>query len=228
MERRAGRKYLLPYLLRKCRPHSAPNSLKAHCVSITETNWLILHTEIHIIPTIWSRVSSVGIATGYGLDNLGSIPARSKRFFSTPHRIGRLWGPSSLLCNGYQGIKRLRHEADQSPPSTEEVKLDLHSPYDFTERCSGTTSIYEYLSTALQSLVGPWLLFSFSIFYTVSRTPWTGDQPVARPLPAHKGQHKQNKRTQTSMPQVRFEPTIPVFVRAKTVPALDRAATVIG
>jgi hypothetical protein len=30
------------------------------------------------------------------------------------------------------------------------------------------------------------------------------------------------------MPQVKFEPTIPVFERVKTVNALDRAATVIG
>jgi hypothetical protein len=30
------------------------------------------------------------------------------------------------------------------------------------------------------------------------------------------------------MPQVGIEPTIPVFERAKTVLALDRAATVIG
>jgi ribosomal protein L31E len=30
------------------------------------------------------------------------------------------------------------------------------------------------------------------------------------------------------MPKVGFEPTIPVFERAKTVQALDRAATVIG
>jgi hypothetical protein len=30
------------------------------------------------------------------------------------------------------------------------------------------------------------------------------------------------------MPRVGFEPTIPVFERAKTVNALDRAATVIG
>jgi hypothetical protein len=30
------------------------------------------------------------------------------------------------------------------------------------------------------------------------------------------------------MPQVGFEPTIPVFERAKTVHALDRAVTVIG
>jgi hypothetical protein len=30
------------------------------------------------------------------------------------------------------------------------------------------------------------------------------------------------------MPRVGFEPTIPVFKRAKTVHTLDRAATVIG
>jgi hypothetical protein len=34
--------------------------------------------------------------------------------------------------------------------------------------------------------VGPWPLFSFLIFYTVGRTPWTGDQPVARSLPEHR------------------------------------------
>jgi hypothetical protein len=38
----------------------------------------------------------------------------------------------------------------------------------------------------------------------------------------------QNKRTQTSMPSMGFEPTISVLERAKTVHALDRAAAVIG
>jgi hypothetical protein len=38
----------------------------------------------------------------------------------------------------------------------------------------------------------------------------------------------QNKRTQTSMPWVGFEPTVPVFERAKTVHALDRSGTVIA
>jgi hypothetical protein len=71
-------------------------------------------------------------------------------------------------------------------------------------------------------------LFSFLIFYTVSRTPWTGDQPLARPLPANRTAQTQNKRTQTSMPRVGFEPATPVFERAKTFHALDRAATVIG
>jgi hypothetical protein len=75
---------------------------------------------------------------------------------------------------------------------------------------------------ALQPFVGHCLFISFLILYTVGRIPWTGDQLVARPLPT------QNKRTQTSMPRVGFEPTIPVFKRAKTVHALDCAATVIG
>jgi hypothetical protein len=45
---------------------------------------------------------------------------------------------------------------------------------------------------------------------------------VRRKAAADTEQHKQNKRTQTSMPLVEFEPTIPVFERVKTVHALDR------
>jgi hypothetical protein len=70
--------------------------------------------------------------------------------------------------------------------------------------------------------------FIFLILYTFGKTPWTGDQPVARPLLTHRTTQTQNKRTQTSMPRMRFEPTTPVFERRKTVHALDRAATVIG
>jgi hypothetical protein len=53
------------------------------------------------------------------------------------------------------------------------------------------------------------------------------DQRIARPLPTQRTQ-TQNKCTQTSTPRVGFEPMIPVFKWAKTVHALDRAATVIG
>jgi hypothetical protein len=81
---------------------------------------------------------------------------------------------------------------------------------------------------AVQSIVGPWLPFQFLSLYTVGRTPWTGDQPVARPLPTHRTIQTQNKRTQTSMPRVGFEPTTAVFERARTVHALDGEATVIG
>jgi hypothetical protein len=71
-------------------------------------------------------------------------------------------------------------------------------------------------------------LCRFFGFLTFLHNPWPGDQPAARPLPAHKTTQTQNKRTQTSMLQVGFEHTTLLFERAKTVHALDRAATVIG
>jgi hypothetical protein len=77
-------------------------------------------------------------------------------------------------------------------------------------------------------LLGLGCFFSSLTFYTVGRTPWTGDQSIARPLPTHRAIQIQNKRTETSMPWVGFEPTIRVFERAKTVHALYRSATVIG
>jgi hypothetical protein len=40
----------------------------------------------------------------------------------------------------------------------------------------------------------------------------------------HRTTQTQNKSRQTSMPLVGFEPTIPVFERAKAFHALDRAA----
>jgi hypothetical protein len=82
-----------------------------------------------------------------------------------------------------------------------------------------TLSLSLYCSAAL------WTLAAFQFLNrTHGRTPWTGNQPVARPLPTHRTTQTQNKRTQTSMPRVGFEPTTPAFERAKTVLALDRAA----
>jgi hypothetical protein len=52
-------------------------------------------------------------------------------------------------------------------------------------------------------------------FTSVVRTPWTGDQPVARPLPTHsKHKHRINVHTKAG-----FKPTIPGSERAKTVTA---------
>jgi hypothetical protein len=76
---------------------------------------------------------------------------------------------------------------------------------------------FQSISMALQPFVRPWPLFQFFNLYTVGRTPWTGDQPVARPLPKH-------RLNAQSMPRVGLETTTPVFERAKTVHALDRAA----
>jgi hypothetical protein len=86
-------------------------------------------------------------------------------------------------------------------------------------------SIHLWLYSPLLDL-GKFL--SFLIFYTDGRTPWTGDQPVARSLPAHRTTQTQTKRIHTCMPQMGFNPTIPVFEWAKTVHVLDRAASVIG
>jgi hypothetical protein len=63
--------------------------------------------------------------------------------------------------------------------------------------------------------IAPKWQWIFLILHTVSRTPWIGDQPFARPL----------TQTQISKPRVRFEATTTVFERAKTVHALDHAAT---
>jgi hypothetical protein len=52
---------------------------------------------------------------------------------------------------------------------------------------------------ALQPFVGSWPLFQF-LNPIHGRTPWTGDQPVARQLPPHRIAQTQNKRTQISMP----------------------------
>jgi hypothetical protein len=61
---------------------------------------------------------------------------------------------------------------------------------------------------------------------TVGRSPWTGISS-SRGRYLHSTTQTQNKRIQTPMPRVGFEPTIPVFERAKTVHVLDRAVTVI-
>jgi hypothetical protein len=77
-------------------------------------------------------------------------------------------------------------------------------------------------------LLGLSRFFSFLIFYTVSRTPWTEDQPFARLLPAYRTVQTQNNRTQIFMHKVGFEPMIPVFERARIFHALDLEANLIA
>jgi hypothetical protein len=65
------------------------------------------------------------------------------------------------------------------------------------------STVYYALSSFSLWLYSPLDLdrfFSFLILNTVGRTPWTNDQPVARPLPTHRTTQTQNKRTRTSMP----------------------------
>jgi hypothetical protein len=102
--------------------------------------------------------------------------------------------------------------------------------YQLSFRSKGGFEKYFYLSIYISAVL--WLdldlFFSFLILYTASRIPCTSDQPLARPLPTRRTTQTQNKRTQTSMFWVGFEPTIPASERAKIVHVLDRAATVTG
>jgi hypothetical protein len=100
-----------------------------------------------------------------------------------------------------------------------------------TEECklNPPRTIFNYPTMALQPFVGPWPLFQFLDLFAKSVGLLGRGINPSQGRYLHTGQHKhKNKRTQTSMPQVGSEPTIPVFERAKTVHALDRAATVIG
>jgi hypothetical protein len=58
------------------------------------------------------------------------------------------------------------------------------------------------LLLALLAILGRRPLYLL-ILYSVGRTPWTGDRPVARPLPTHKT--TQNKHTRTCVTLVGFE-----------------------
>jgi hypothetical protein len=73
-------------------------------------------------------------------------------------------------------------------------------------------------------LLGPGHSFTFVILYTVGRTPWTGNRPVARPLPTHRTAQTQNKRRHSCLKwdSNPFEPTIPAFERTKAVHASER------
>jgi hypothetical protein len=47
--------------------------------------------------------------------------------------------------------------------------------------------IFIHSAMVLQPFVGPWPLLQFrKLLYTDCRTPWTSDQPVARPLTTHR------------------------------------------
>jgi hypothetical protein len=67
-----------------------------------------------------SRDSSVGIGTSWGLDDQASFLGKGKIFFCTPQYSDGLWGPPSLLSNGY----RMLHENKLSfPPAKERSEM---------------------------------------------------------------------------------------------------------
>jgi hypothetical protein len=74
-----------------------------------------------------SRDSSVGIATGYGLDDQGdgsSSPSRVKNFYFSISSRPAL-GSTQPSIKWVPGVKRQGGEADHSPPASAEVKKML-------------------------------------------------------------------------------------------------------
>jgi hypothetical protein len=65
--------------------------------------YIYIYIYIYIVCVCVEPGSSVSIVSDYGLDDRGSIPDRGRGFLLYPLRPDRLWGPPSLLYNGYRG-----------------------------------------------------------------------------------------------------------------------------
>jgi hypothetical protein len=105
--------------------------------------FIVFSINLCIFPLMRVRDRGVGIATTYGLDDWGVevlVPVGS-RSFSSPRRPDRLWGPPSLVYNGYLGlfpqVKRQGREAAHSLPTSAEVKKrgSIH-PLPHTSSCN--------------------------------------------------------------------------------------------
>jgi hypothetical protein len=122
----------------------------------------------------------------------------------------RLDGPQNLSehCETHKNVLTLRGSNISRPARSP----SLH----------GLSYISIYGSISLLDLGR---FFSFLIYTRSVGLLGRGNQPVARPLPAHRTTQTQIKSTQTSISRVGFDPTIPVFEWAKTIHALDGAVT---
>jgi hypothetical protein len=84
--------------------------------------------KLIVMCMVWSRNSSVVIATRYGLDGPDLIPSKGKIFlFSTAYRpiLGPTQPPIQWVRGALShGVNRQGREADQLPPSSAEVKND--------------------------------------------------------------------------------------------------------
>jgi hypothetical protein len=102
----------------------------------------------------WSWDSAAGVAIGYGLGVLVPIGAS---IFSSPLHPDRLWGPPSLLSNGYRRLfpRRLCGQGDklithlQVVPRSRMVELYLHSTIRLHD------VVFNYLSTGTKLLPPP-------------------------------------------------------------------------
>jgi hypothetical protein len=105
------------------------------------------------------------------LHNFYSSPNIIKMIKSRRMRRARHVARMGETRNAY---RILVGKAEEKRPLGRTRPLYFHSIY---------LSMYLWL---YRHFVGIWRFFSFVILYTVRRTPWTEDQSVARPIPAHR------------------------------------------
>jgi hypothetical protein len=70
---------------------------------------LVVHVETGMLympcmDTMWSVLLGKRRETNYGLDGRGSIPGRDEIFLFFITGLDWLWGPPSLISNGYRGL----------------------------------------------------------------------------------------------------------------------------
>jgi hypothetical protein len=88
-------------------------------------------------------------------------------------------------ANSSNGILHKRAELKLRFSEHEEEVKCIEPRYS-TVLCISSNLFIYYLLWLYSPLLGLCRFFSFLILYTVGSTPWTGDQPDARPLPTHR------------------------------------------
>jgi hypothetical protein len=107
-----------------------------------------------------------------------------------------VWSGRNSVFENYNGVlgawKSLKKRKINSGRKSISITIinSLKSGVEPTPECSLGPSYVpqtvDNLTMLLQPFVGPRPLFQFLYLYTFGRTPWTGDQHVARPLPTHR------------------------------------------
>ena len=106
---------------KNCRDLGIPPEIRTQHLPNTSQK---CHGWSQLEPRVNSTVQSTTVVTMYRLLHCG----RGHRFFSSPKRTDRLWGPHSLLFQGYRvsfpGIKRPGRDVDHSRRPSAVVKKE--------------------------------------------------------------------------------------------------------
>jgi hypothetical protein len=201
-------------------------------VNVTQLTKQTLIVQADATVTLWTCIRKV-FRSNLGHDTVNSdssfpwfssIPPRKFRDSNSSKSSSRLT-PYNLATQSvvkqspdawHWTTRLLTHPLSDSSSGINRTVLHFAAHRDYTFRRLGEIRAM-WTTTSLWT--SNYLNYGTLAAFSVGTTPWTLDQPVARPLPTHRTTQTHNKRTDTSTLWVRFEPTIPAFERAKTVHA---------